>query len=311
MDDVWAYHDWHFQGNGDMHPFLAEMQTEFGAPTSLEDFERKAQMMDYVDHRAIFEGMNAHLWSPNSGRLLWMTQPAWPSNMWEVMSSDYDTQSSYYGEKEACEPLHVQLDLATDAVEVVNTTPEAAGTVQVTADVFSLDNKSLLHKEAPADVPADGVVPALHLELGSLEKDAVVLVKLVLKDHGGNVVSSNLYWLTAENQNYRELTRLGAATVMARATSRRAGNSMQVHVEMRNTGAAIALQNKLTLVKSSDGSRILPAYFSDNYVSLLPGESREIDLEYPLSAADGATPQLTLRGFNLPQRIVPVGAAGQ
>jgi hypothetical protein len=56
-----------------------------------------------------------------------MTQPAWPSNMWEVLSSDYDTQSSYYGEKKACEPLHVQLDLGTDAVEVVNTTPEAGG----------------------------------------------------------------------------------------------------------------------------------------------------------------------------------------
>ena len=56
-------------------------------------------MIDYMDHRAIFEGMNAHLWAPNSGRMLWMTQPAWPSNMWEVLSSDYDTQSSYYGEK--------------------------------------------------------------------------------------------------------------------------------------------------------------------------------------------------------------------
>jgi hypothetical protein len=117
--------------------------------------------------------------------------------------------------------------------------------------------------------------------------------------------------LTAESQNYRELTRLAATTVMATATSRRAGNSVQVHVELRNTSAAIALQNKLTLVKSSDGSRILPAYFSDNYVSLLPGESREIDLEYPVSAADGATPQLALRGFNVPQRTVPVGAAGQ
>ena len=83
------------------HPFMAEIQTEFGAPTSLEDFERKAQMLNYVDHRAMFEGMDAHLWAPNSGRLLWMTQPAWPSNMWEVLSSDYDTQSSYYGEQKA------------------------------------------------------------------------------------------------------------------------------------------------------------------------------------------------------------------
>lgn len=95
----------------------------------------------------------------------------------------------------------------------------------------------------------------------------------------------------------------------ATATARRSGDSVRVRVELRNTSAAIALQNKLTLVKSSDGSRILPAYFSDNYVSLLPGESREIDLEYPASAADDATPELTLRGFNLPQRNVPVGAA--
>jgi hypothetical protein len=287
------------------------METEFGAPTSLEDFERKAQMMDYVDHRAIFEGMNAHLWSPNSGRLLWMTQPAWPSNMWEVLSSDYDTQSSYYGEKKACEPLHVQLDLATSAVEVVNTTPEGAGTLQVTANVFSLDNKSLLQKDALAEVPADAVVTALHLELEPLEKDGVVLVKLELKHQGSKVVSSNLYWLTAENQNYRELTRLAPATVIATATSRRDGNAVRVHVELRNAGADIALQNKLTLVRSSDGSRILPAYFSDNYVSLLPGESREINLEYPLSTPDDATPELMLRGFNQPQRTVPIGATGQ
>ncbi len=309
MDDVWAYHDWHFMGNGDMHPFLAEMQTEFGAPTSFEDFERKAQMMDYVDHRAIFEGMNAHLWSPNSGRLLWMTQPAWPSNMWEVLGSDYDTQSSYYGVKEACEPLHVQLDLATDAVEVVNTTPERAARVRVTADVFSLDNRSLLHQDALVEIPSDEVVTPLHLDLAPLEKDAVVLVKLELKDQTGKVVSSNLYWLTAEGQNYRELTRLTPATVTATAKSRRSGDSVQVHVELKNTGTGIALQNKLTLVKTSDGSRILPAYYDDNYVSLLPGESREIDIEYPASAANGAVPQLTLRGFNLPQRPVPIVAA--
>ena len=92
---------------------MQEIQTEFGAPTGLEDFERKAQMLNYVDHRAIFEGMNAHLWAPNSGRMLWMTQPASPSTMWEILSSDYDTQASFYGTMKACEPQHVQLDLAT------------------------------------------------------------------------------------------------------------------------------------------------------------------------------------------------------
>ena len=47
----------------------------------------------------------------NSGRLLWMTHPAWPSNTWQIYSSDYDTPAAYYAVKKACEPLHVQLDL--------------------------------------------------------------------------------------------------------------------------------------------------------------------------------------------------------
>lgn len=51
-------------------------------------------MMDYMDYRAIFEGMNVYLWHPNSGWLQWITQPAWPSNTWEDLSYDYDTQSS-------------------------------------------------------------------------------------------------------------------------------------------------------------------------------------------------------------------------
>jgi Exo-beta-D-glucosaminidase Ig-fold domain/Glycosyl hydrolases family 2/Concanavalin A-like lectin/glucanases superfamily/Glycosyl hydrolases family 2, sugar binding domain/Glycosyl hydrolases family 2, TIM barrel domain len=307
MDDVWAYHDWHFQGNGDMHPFLAEMQTEFGAPTSLADFERKVQMMDYVDHRAIFEGMNAHLWAPNSGRLLWMTQPAWPSNMWEVLSSDYDTQSSYYGEKKALEPLHVQLDLATDAVEVVNTTPTAMSAMRTTVDVFSLDNKTLLHKDVQSDFPADDVVTATRLELAPLEKQDVILVKLDLKDQSGNPMSSNLYWLTGDSRNFRDLVQLPLATVNATATATREGDQVRVHVELKNTGADLALQNKLTLVNSATGERILPAYYTDNYVSLLPGESRAVDVEYPASLASAAA--LTLRGFNLAQRSISIAGS--
>jgi len=62
-----------------------------GRGTSLEDFERKAQLMNYVSYRAIFEGFQAHLWTRNSGRLLWMTHPSWPSNTWQIYSSDYDT----------------------------------------------------------------------------------------------------------------------------------------------------------------------------------------------------------------------------
>ncbi len=150
-------------------PSWREMQAEFGAPASLEDFERKAQMLDYVDHRAIFEGMNAHLWSPNSGRLLWMTQPAWPSNTWQILNSDYDTQSSFYGVKKACEPLHVQLDLSNYDVAVVNTTNDPHPGLLVTANVYSLDNKLLLHHEEKKD--AARRQPHRRIQAGSCASD--------------------------------------------------------------------------------------------------------------------------------------------
>ena len=306
IDDVWAYHDWHASGNGEMAPFMAQMQAEFGAPTSLEDFDRKAQMLDYVDHRAIFEGMNAHLWAPNSGRLLWMTQPAWPSNTWQILNSDYDTQSSFYGVKKACEPLHVQLDLSNYDVAIVNTTNDAQSGLTVVADVYSLDNKLRLHHEEKRDAPADVTTDGFKLDLASLlASDKVVLVNLQLRDASGTILSRNLYWLGAQNSSYRRLNRLAAATLSATASSTRDGDNVRIQVELRNTGTVASLENKLTLVNAGDGSRILPAYYTDNYVSLLPGESREIEIEYPAKSATGA-PQLTLRGWNLPQQTIAV-----
>jgi len=307
IDDVWAYHDWHAKGNGDTKPFMDEIQTEFGAPTSLEDFDRKAQMLNYVDHRAIFEGMNAHLWAPNSGRMLWMTQPAWPSTMWEILTSDYDTQASFYGTMKACEPQHIQLDLATHDVELVNTTNTPLPNATVTADVFSLDNKSLLHQQAPQSVAADATTTAFHLDLAPLLGNGVVLVKLELKSSTGETLSRNFYWLAGKSEDYRALDKLPPATVTATASlSRRDNGEDRITVELRNNGTTVALTNKLTLVKAGDGTRILPAYYADNYVSLLPGETREIEIRYPEVAAGGAKPELTLRGWNLASETIPV-----
>ncbi len=306
ISDDWAYHDWHQSGNGDMAPFMAQMQAEFGAPSSLDDFERKAQMLDYVDHRAVFEGMNAHLWSPNSGRLLWMTQPAWPSNTWQILNADYDTQSSFYAVKKACEPLHVQLDLSNYNVAVVNTTNDPRAGLLLIANVYSLDNKLLFHREEKRDAAADALTDGFRLELAPLlSSQDLVIVNLELRNSSGEVVSRNFYWLGADNASYRRLNRLPLASLAATAKSTRAGDNVRVQVSLRNTGTTVALANKLTLLNAADSSRVLPAYYTDNYVSLLPGESRDIEIEYPVKSASGPA-QLALRGWNLTKQVVAI-----
>lgn len=297
ISDDWAYHDWHQSGNGDMAPFMAQIQTEFGAPTSLEDFDRKAQMLDYIDHRAIFEGMNAHLWAPNTGRMLWMTQPAWPSNTWQILSSDYDTQSSYYGVKKACEPLHIQLDISNYDVAVINTTTEAHSGLSITANVYSLDNKLLLRRDAKKDSAADAATNVFNLDIASLlSENAVLFVQLEMRDSSGKVLSHNFYWLAADSTSYRALNQLSASSVSVTTKSSRSGDWVRLQVTIKNGSPTVSLENKLTLIKS-DGSRILPAYYSENYVSLLAGETRVLEIEYPASAATGSA-ALAIRGWN-------------
>jgi archaellum component FlaF (FlaF/FlaG flagellin family) len=237
--------------------------------------------------------MDAHLWSPNSGRMLWMTQPAWPSTMWEIFTSDYDTQASYYGVKKACEPVHVQLDLSNDTVAVANTTTEARPGLKLTAHVYGLDNKLLLSKDAVVNVAADAVTPGFPLVLEPLMGDGAVLVRLELRGVDGQLVSDNFYWRAANDAGYRALDRLAPATVTATIA---AASKDEVRVDLRNTGRVAALQNKLTLLHA-DGSQVLPAYYSDNYVSLLPGEERTVTISIPEGEYQGGL-RLELRGWN-------------
>jgi len=306
ISDAWAYHDWHHGGNGDVAPLMQKIEEQFGAATSLEDFERKVQMFNYVDHRAIFEGFNQHLWTPNSGRMLWMTQPAWPSNMWQILSSDYDTQASFYAVKKACEPQHVQMDLTNGQIAVVNTTRSPMGGATVRARVFSLDNKLLQTREGKVDVVANGMATPLQLDLAPLmDGGKMVLVKLELMDASGKTVSDNVYWWGATDAAYRAMNEMPKTKLESSATARRDGAETEVTLKLTNPGKAAVLAVKATTVNAKTGERILPAYLSDNYVSLMPGESRTIAIRYPLSAAKGPI-SVGLRGWNVVEGRVAV-----
>jgi hypothetical protein len=304
ISDAWAYHDWHQSAGGDTHPFMKKMEEEFGAPTNLKDFERKAQMFNYVDHRAIFEGFNQHLWEPNSGRLLWMTQPAWPSNNWQIMNSDYDTSAAYYGVKKACEPIHVQLDLSNYQLALVNTTRNETGPLQVAAKVFNLANKLLLSRELDINGKADSTSNLFTLDLPSLfAADELLLVRLEARDAQGALISDNLYWLAAKDSDYRRLVGLKPANITAIANHVVNNGKSTIRVQLKNSGDVAAIEVKLTPKNAKSGERILPAYLSDNYISLLPGEERTITIGTAQNYPDVA---IGIRAWNLQEQSVSV-----
>ncbi|WBO21281.1 glycosyl hydrolase 2 galactose-binding domain-containing protein [Sphingomonas abietis] len=304
ISDTLAYHDWHIGGNGDVKTFMDALTTQLGEPTSLEDFERKAQMFNYVNYRAIFEGFNAHLWTRDSGRLLWMTQPAWPSNHWQILSHDYDTQASFYGVKTALQPVHVQLNLPDYAIAIANTTREPADGLTMRAQVVDVSGRSLLDRSETVAAPANQTTTLKPLALQALlDTQGLVLVELSLTDRGGHQISRNVYWQGKDDAAYRALSTMPQQALTA--TARRSGDG--IAVELTNHGTTPLLEAKLTLVDAK-GERVLPAFYSDNYVSLLPGESRTVTI----TTMDGVQPAGTaaavnVRGWNVTPASVPIG----
>jgi hypothetical protein len=52
-------------------------------------------------------------------------------------------------------------------------------------------------------------------------------------------------------------------------------------------------------VKSKEQSEILPVFWDDNYISLLPGEKREVTVRVRKSDLGGAQSTLLVDGFNV------------
>jgi hypothetical protein len=306
FSDTLAYHDWHPDGNGAVKPFMDALRVRYGQPASLEEFERRAQMMNYEAHRAIFEGMNAGLWVENSGRMLWMTQPAWPSTMWQILSHDYDTQASYFGVKHAAEPVHVQMNLPDYTVSVINNPTAALQNATVTWEAYGVDGTRVGGGNNAVSVA--GVAISRPIDFGIkrlLAQHGALVVKVALKDGAGTVVSDSAYWPSATPAQQGAFNALPAAEVEVNATRRQDGPEQQLTIVLRNTSKAPVLGAKLTL-SGVGGVRVLPVYWSDNYVALMPGESRTVTATIGAAAGGQGPLTLALRGWNVVARAVTV-----
>ena len=233
--------------------------------------------------------------------MIWMTQPSWPSMEWNFLSWDYDTQSSFYGTQKACEPIHAQLNLTDGSVDLINL--GAAQSFKVRTLVVGLDGKILSDHTNQVQAAADDRTPVAKPDLATLAAGHTIFVRLEVSDAAGAPVSDNFYWWAADEASYRELNSLAPATLTASATFAAANGERAVTVRIKNTGSAAALMIKLTLEDAATGQRILPAYYSDNYVSLLPGEERTVNVQFP---AGDEKPEIGLRGWNLPTQTIAV-----
>jgi exo-1,4-beta-D-glucosaminidase len=207
----------------------------------------------------------------------------------------------------------VQYSYDDGSIWVVNNGFHAHKDLSVRARVYMLDGTLAAEDTAELDVNSDTSARALTLpEPGDASDTYFVALEL---SEQGKVVSDNLYWLstraevidwedsdfrhtgTAQFADFTALSRLPDAQL--ELSSSVDGELGLVRVTLTNPGSALAFFVRLTLTAGADGKPVWPVLWSDNYVTVLPGQTRELSVRYEPALLAGAAPVVQVQGLNV------------
>ncbi|MFI7401126.1 glycosyl hydrolase 2 galactose-binding domain-containing protein [Streptomyces sp. NPDC049541] len=301
----------------------------YGAPTSLADYLRKAQLAQYENVRAQFEAYERNATDsskPSTGVVYWMFNSGWTSLHWQLMDRYLDQGGAYFGAKKANEPLHVQYSYDDRSVVVVDNRHTAASGLTARATLFNPDGTQKYDRTVTGvKVGGDGAhSTALTLPASVTGLATTYLARLTLNDSSGREVSRNVYWLSTRpdtldwahtdwyytpTTSYADLKGLGAMAqvpVSATASTDASGDTTTTTVTLRNTGSGKtpALFTDVHLV-DAQGKPVLPVEWSDNEVGLWPGETVTLTATCRTADLHGSAPRVRVSGWNTPERTVP------
>jgi hypothetical protein len=287
ITDAWAEHDFAKGASGsDTYP--AMIASRYGKVKNLADFVRKSQMANYEAFRAMYEGRNAVMFHPTTGIITWMSHPAQPSFVWQLYHYDLEPNSSLFAVKSAAEPVHIQLNESNGELQVVNNLPGTVAGATAKVTFYNLDGTVAGRHEYPVSAPEYTATSLGVLELPE-GLSAVYLVKAELADAGGKVLSENVYWhaVAAHPDDLTALDTLPEVTLDAAVARKDADGVATLTVTLKNTSATPALMTHLQLHEKQSGARVLPVFYSDNYVSLMPGEAKTVTITAAVKEVHG------------------------
>lgn len=307
-------------------PFDTALARRYGAPRNLADYVAKAQLDNYDNTRAQFEAFSAHrdAADPSTGVIYWMLNNAWPSLHWHLYDYYMNPAGAYFGAKKANEPVHIQYAYDSHAITLVNQASTSEHGLQASIRVRNLDGSVRYQRHLQdIDLAGNGVQQLATMPaLTGLSRTYFIELELASAD--GKPVSRNVYWLSTRADKldwvhsnwyltpltqYADLTALQSlpvATSEVRASVRKAGDEdvVTVTLSVPASSKAVALFQHVSIKRSANGKLALPILWSDNDVTLWPGESITLTARY---AGQGtATPVIEAGGWNVPVRSFPV-----
>jgi exo-1,4-beta-D-glucosaminidase len=314
IDDVWNYH----AGGGEFKTigvFSDALANRYGKSDNVEDFAIKSQMQTYEGVRAMYEAYSRNKYQA-TGVIQWMLNNAWPSMIWHLYDYYLRPGGGYFGAKRAMEALHPVYGYDDHSIWVVSSQYEDVKGLKLTTKIYNLDATEKFTQSNTVDAPADSTAKIFALpDVAGLSP--TYFLALRLEDSTGKLVGSNFYWLstkpetldwaksnwwmtpTASYADFTALSQLPKVKLKVTDHSERKGEEEMTHVTLQNPSKSLAFFVRLKVVKGVKGEEILPVVWEDNYISLMPGEKREVTATYRASELGAAKPVVEVSGWNV------------
>ncbi|OGD27032.1 MAG: hypothetical protein A2V57_04975 [Candidatus Aminicenantes bacterium RBG_19FT_COMBO_65_30] len=314
INDFWFFHCCRGKFKN-LDRYNEAMDRRLGPALDLEDYVKKAQFLNYEAMRAMFEAFVANKHKA-TGVIQWMYNSAWPKLWWQLYDYYLQPNGAFYGARKAGEPVHILYNYGTQEVVAVNSTGTPSAKLKATIRVLDLDLKEVIVKTAEFGLLADEVKTIDALRLPGGLTSAIFLDLRIFKEKG-QLVDANFYCLSTkpetldeENSNwyvtpikdFADLTALNTLKPVALKVKdkySKDGPSTKVTVELENPSSDLALMVEIRVVREATGEPVLPIYLDDNYISLLPKETRKISGLFATDDLTGEVPVVRIRGWNV------------
>lgn len=296
LDAAWAEHG----ANAYYKPYHEALYRLFNAPVDVADYCRKGHVLTADQNRAMFEAVQHRMWNITSGFTQWKLNSGWLSVQWQIFDWFHRPMVSYYFIKKANRPVHVLWSPLDDQIYVVNHKMEDfRGTVH--AELFDFNMKKLFSAKQPVEISADSSDEAgLKMECYPNVPEGIYFMKLRLVDADNSPVSDNFYWIPT-NEKLTGLEKLPPVSLKHTEVFRVEGNETVGTTTITNPTDRLAFFVRAILQKGTD--EVLPVFWNDNYISLLPGETQTLEVRISTEDLSGQKPVVRLEGWNIKSNI--------
>ncbi|ANH84019.1 glycosyl hydrolase [Niabella ginsenosidivorans] len=289
-DSVWTYHKYIGYGR---------FVNAYGMPRDLEDFANKAQLVNYDQYRSLTEGFIGHQWDWYTGVIIWKTQNPWTALRGQMYDYYLDPNACLYGLRTGNRPLHGMFSFGDSSVYIANNTWEKKDNLMLVVKTYDMQGKEHLITQVFCEaIPQNSKrIFSLNSALSRVAKQEGTFLAIQLLDADKTMIDENIYWLPDATGQYSGLNNMPPSRLTMHCRKLAEGKA---EVTLTNPyDAPVAFFNRLSVVDPKTGERLLPGFYSDNYVTLLPGSQKKITIDYP-ETASGIS--VSVSGWNLKEQ---------